>query len=448
MAEHRSTMPSNLNLATQFFLQLTVVLLACHLIGMLFQRLGQPHVVGQMVAGVLLGPSCLGLFFPELLAWLFPPTLALADGVTIPHPTRITHYVISQVAVALYMFVVGMTFDTSILAHHAREAGIVAAVGSLFPVLAGCLLGFWLGVDPRLFGEGADLWQVAIFLAAATSIAALPVLARIVEEAGLTGTRTGTIALASAVVDDVIAWTLLAVTVAAHRGNPIVAAITAGGTVAYVAVVLTIGRPIFGRLSRWGLRGREIRPELVIMVLLLVMLCSWYTELIGVYAVFGAFIAGLSVPRGPLVEELRSRVMPLTSGLLLPLFFVYAGMDVQLRAIDSLALAGILALVIVVAFVSKAGACTVASQMAGASWQDAAGLGFLMNARGLTGLVLIGIGLQEGILTVAGYTILTITVLLTTLAVAPGRRLVGGTWTAGARAGWEPRLTPAAAGGS
>lgn len=321
------------------------------------------------------------------------------------------------------MFLVGMTFDTRMLAHLAREAGIVAAGGSLFPVLAANLLGIWLGVDPRLFGEMASVWQVVIFLAAATSVAALPVLARIIEGAGLTGTRTGTITLASAVVDDVIAWTLLAVTVAAFHRNLVVAAITAGGTVAYVAVVLTVGRPLFGRFSRWGMRGQEIRPELVILSLLLVMLWPWSTELIGVYAVIGAFIAGLSVPRGPLVEELRSRVMPLTNGLLLPLFFVYAGMDVQLRAINSAALAGILALVLAVAFVSKEDACTQASHLAGATWRDAAGLGFLMNARGLTGLVSIGIGLQEGILTVAGYTIVALTVLLTILAVAPGRRL-------------------------
>lgn len=280
-------MPSNLSLATQFFLQLAVVLLACHLVGALFHRLGQPHVVGQMVAGMLLGPSGVGLFFPETQAWLFPSTLTLAGGLEIPHPTRITHYVLSQVAVALYMFVVGMSFDTRVLADHAKEAGIVAAVGSALPVLAGCALGLWLGVDSRLFGETTSVWQVTVFLAAATSVAALPVLARIIEEAGLTGTRTGTIALASAVVDDVIAWTLLAVAVAAHRGNPVLAAVTAGGTIAYVAVAAVIGRPIFGRLSAWGLRGQSIRPELLIVVLLLVMLCSWYTELIGVYAVFG-----------------------------------------------------------------------------------------------------------------------------------------------------------------
>ena len=438
-------MPSNLSLATQFFLQLAVVLLACHLVGALFQRLGQPHVVGQMVAGMLLGPSGLGLLFPETQAWLFPSTLTLTGGLEITHPTRVTHYIISQVAVALYMFVVGMTFDTSILADHAREAGIVATVGSVLPVLAGCALGVWLAADARLFGETTNVWQTTVFLAAAISVAALPVLARIVEEAGLLGTRTGTIALASAVVDDVIAWTLLAIAVAAHRGNPVLAAITAGGTIAYVAVIAVVGRPIFGRLSAWGLRGRVIRPELPIIVLLLVMLCAWYTELIGVYAVFGAFIAGLAVPRGQLVEELRGRVMPLTSGLMLPLFFVYAGMDVQLRAIDSLALAGIAVVVILVAFLSKAGACSVASRMAGASWRDAAGLGFLMNARGLTGLVLIGIGLQEGILTVAGYTILAVTVLLTTLAVAPGRRLVAGRWASPAKVSWEPRLVRSAA---
>ena len=435
-------MPSNLSLATQFFLQLAVVLLACHLVGALFQRLGQPHVVGQMVAGMLLGPSGLGLLFPEMQAWMFPPTLTLAGGLEITHPTRITHYVISQVAVALYMFVVGMSFDTRVLADHAKEAGIVAAVGSVLPVMAGCALGLWLGVDPRLFGETTSVWQITVFLAAATSVAALPVLARIVEEAGLVGTRTGTIALASAVVDDVIAWTLLAVAVAAHRGNPVLVAVTAGGTIAYVAVAAVLGRPIFGRLSAWGLRGQSIRPELPIVALLLVMLSSWYTELIGVYAVFGAFIAGLTVPRGQLVVELRGRLMPLTGGLMLPLFFVYAGMDIRLRSLDSVALVGITLLVIAVAFLSKAGACSVASRLAGASWRDAAGLGFLMNARGLTGLVLIGIGLQEGILTVTGYTILAVTVLLTTLAVAPGRRLVMGGRAAVAPTGWEPRLVP------
>jgi Kef-type K+ transport system membrane component KefB len=209
-----------------------------------------------------------------------------------------------------------------------------------------------------------------------------------------------------------------------------------------VAVAAVLGRPIFGRLSAWGLRGQTIRPELLIVVLLLVMLCSWYTELIGVYAVFGAFIAGLTVPRGQLVEELRGRLMPLTGGLMLPLFFVYAGMDIQLRALDSVALVGITVLVIAVAFLSKAGACSLASRLAGASWRDAAGLGFLMNARGLTGLVLIGIGLQEGILTVTGYTILAVTVLLTTLAVAPGRRLVVGRRVAVAQSSWEPRLVP------
>ncbi|GAA1071666.1 cation:proton antiporter [Nocardiopsis composta] len=416
-------MPGDLELATLFFLQVAVILAAAHGLGAVFRRIGQPEVVAHMFAGMLLGASGLGWVLPGAAEALFPATVVLDGGAEAAHPSRSILYTVAQLAVALYMFCVGMNFDAGVLRRHARESAAVAATGFAVPVLAGAVLGLALVGDGRLFASDAAPWQVALFVAAATSVAALPVLARIIEESGLSGGRAGTIALGGAVVDDVVAWLLLAVTVAGYRGDPLSAAVTAAGTLLYVAAVVLLGRPLLRRIARSPAGGGE-RAGSTVAVLALLMLGAWFTEWIAIYAVFGAFLLGLAMPRGAFADRLRARIEPVTVSLLLPVFFCSAGLDIRLALLGGPGLVAITAAVAAVAFASKAGACTAASRLAGASWPDAAGLGVLMNARGLTGLVLIGIGLKEGLLTGTGYTVLAVTILLTTVAVAPGRALV------------------------
>ncbi|PRX97674.1 cation:proton antiporter [Allonocardiopsis opalescens] len=414
-------MPTDLDLATRFFLQLAVILAAAHGLALVLRRIGQPEVVAHMLAGLLLGASGLGWIAPELSALLFPATAVLPGGTAVAHPSQSVLYVVGQLGVVCCMFCVGLGFDTGVLRRHARESSWVAAVGLGAPVLGGGLLGLLLAGDDRLFPPDVADRVAVLFVAAAVAVAALPVLARIVAERGLTGTRAGTIALGGAVADDVAAWTLLAVAIATHRAEPLVAVVTAAGTLLYVAAVLVLGRPLLRRLA--AADGR-VGAGAAVVVLGLLMLGAWFTELVQIYAVFGAFVLGLATPLGPLADRLRALLEPVTLALLLPVFFVHAGAAVRLAALDSAGLVLIAALVVAAAFATKAGACALASRAAGASWRDAAGLGVLMNARGLTGLVLIGIGLREGLITGAGYTLLAIAILATTVAVAPGLALV------------------------
>ncbi|MER7056248.1 cation:proton antiporter [Streptomyces sp. NPDC000351] len=423
-------MPSNNELVMLFFVQLAVVLAACRLLGVLLRRLGQPQVVADMVAGFLLGPTLLGHVFPALFDDLFPQVVTVpGTGVDIQHPALATLFVAGQLGLVFYMFVVGMRFDHSILAGHVRQSAAASMVGVAAPLLVGGLLGWYLAGGDLWFAEDVAGWQAAVFLGASCAITAFPMLARIINERGLTRTKVGTLALACAAVDDAAAWILLAVVVAAVQGDPGVALLALGGSAAYVVLLLCVRRVAGDRFVRWGTGPAGVRPEALGAMVVVLLVCATFTEWVGVYSVFGAFLLGTCMPRGAFADEIGRRIEPVTNYVLVPLFFVYSGLNTRLDVVFEPAVLGTLLVVLVVAFAVKGGACALASRSAGSSWRDAASLGALMNARGLMELILLGIGRDAGLITVELYTVLALMTVITTVAATPLYEWISGRGT-------------------
>lgn len=413
-------MPTNNELTMLFFVQLGLVLVMCRLVGLLFRRIGQPQVVADMVAGFLLGPTLLGYVFPALFQDLFPTVLAVpGTEAHVQHPALSTLFVVGQLGLVLYMFLVGLSFDHSILAGHLKQSALASAVGIAAPVVVGGFVGWQLAAGDTFFPEGVAGWQAAVFVGAACSITAFPMLARIIYERGLTRTKVGTVALACAAVDDAAAWILLAVVIAATTGDPMLAAVAIGGSLVYVAVMMFAKKSLARRAERLNQPGTLNRSGVLGALVILLLVCATFTEWVGVYSVFGAFVLGACMPRGAFVDDVRARLEPVTVHVLLPVFFVYSGLNTRLDVLIDPVVLGAFGVVLVVAFAVKGGACTLASRSAGASWRDAASLGALMNARGLMELILLNIGREKGLITTELYTVLALMTIVTTLAATP-----------------------------
>lgn len=398
---------TNLQLAVHFFFQLAVILFVCQVVGQLARRVGQPQVVAEMIAGVLLGPSLLGLFWPDLFGRLFPP-----ETLRVLFPA-------SQLGLAAYMFVVGMEFRMDIVRRRMHSAVAVSAAGMIAPFVLGSALGYWFYHHTALFPERTSLVEAMIFLGASMCITAFPMLARIIHFKKLAGTTMGTVALGAGAIDDAAAWCLLAIVLASFDGNVGHAVTNIAGGIAYVSVTLLMIRPL---LARWG-RRVDVREQLsdreFVGCLILLVLGAWVTDVIGLHAVFGAFVMGAAMPRGVVTAQLIQRIQPLTVALLLPLFFTYSGLNTEIALLDSAYLWSMAALVLLAAIGGKGVACWLAARATGVSNREALGIGTLMNARGLMELIIINIGLQRGIITPALFATLVIMAVITTLMASP-----------------------------
>jgi Kef-type K+ transport system membrane component KefB len=386
--------------------------------------LGQTQVVSEMVAGVLLGPSLLGLFFPAAQQFLFPATVALPGGDVVTHPSMSILYALSQLGLILYMFLIGLQLDVNLLTRHSRDALTVSMSGIFIPVVMGGALGLSLAGNPDLFTPGVLPWQAALFVASAMAITAFPMLARILYESGMARTRLGTLAIGAAAVDDAAAWCLLACVLAAVQGSPAIAALAIGGGAVYALVMVVVGRPIFRGFEAAVQRDGGLRVEVVAILMTVLMLCAWVTDLVGIYAIFGAFVAGLVMPRGRFPGEVQRVLEPMTVSLLLPIFFVYSGLNTRLSLLVHPALLGLAILTVVIAFACKGLGCMFASRAVGMSWRESSALGVLMNARGLMELILINIALERGLITSGLFTILVVMAIITTLAASPLFQLI------------------------
>ncbi len=396
-----------LSLTAQFFLQAAVILAACRAVGWLARRAGQPEAVGEMVAGVLIGPSLLGWWWPGLQARLFPP-----DAMPLLHA-------ISQVGLALYMFLVGVEFQTSHFKERVRTAASVSLAGMIVPFVLGAGLASLLLDRPDLFGPDVSRGDAMLFLGAAMSITAFPMLARILHERGLSETAIGTLALAAAAIDDAAAWCILALVLANLSGDAAMAAVTVGGGVLYAAFVLTAGQRIFAPLGRRAEKDGEASPSLLAVTLIVVLLGAWFTDTIGIHAVFGAFILGVAMPRGTFAKRMQEQLRPLVTVFMLPLFFVYSGLNTRLDLVVAPPLLGIGLLILAVACIGKGVACWAAARLHGAAPREALAIGTLMNARGLTGLIILDIGLQRGLITPTLFTLMALMAIGTTLMATP-----------------------------
>ncbi len=392
--------------AALLFLQLTVILTTCRICGLLMRRIGQSPVIGEMVAGVLLGPSLLGAVAPATAEWIFP-----ASGKT-------ALFAIAQVGLTLYMFTIGLEFRMDLLRTNWKNALSVSLSGILTPFVLGASLAIWMAGQEGFFTSGISPLMAMLFMGAAMSITAFPMLARIILEHGLAGTKVGTIGLAAGSIDDVVAWILLAAVLGAMSGSPLLLMMALGGGALYTLVCLKF----MPRVWVWLEAHFDDRTVLGLVALFL-MLGGWFTDLIGLYSVFGAFILGLSVPRDGLAQKTAGRTGPLTTALLVPVFFAYSGLNTSIGLLDSWMLWGVCALVILVAVSGKFFACYAAARFSGSSRPDALMIGSLMNARGLMELILLNIVLEAGLISQTLFTMLVVMAIITTLMAAPGFNL-------------------------
>ena len=406
---------SNAELSILFFLQLAVILGVCRLVGLLARKIGQPQVVGEMIAGVLLGPSLFGLLLPGLQHQLFP------QG-----PSMSILYASSQIGLVLYMFLIGVEFDVDLIRRRLRSAVSVSLAGIITPLVLGCLLTLLLTGQSGLFGHQVVTWEAMIFMGAAIAITAFPMLARIIFERGLTGTSLGTLALAAGSTDDAISWCILAVVLAVFKQNALIAALAVVGGALYAALTLLIGRPLLSHLGRIAERHGGMPGWLLAVVLILVMFCGWITDTIGIYAIFGGFILGVAMPRGTFATSLKNMLEPLVTNFMLPLFFVYSGLNTSIGLMNSWLLWGIALLVLATAVLGKGVACWFAALLNKESNKEAMAIGSLMNARGLMELILLNIGLQQGMITPTLFTMLVLMAIVTTLMASPLFELVYG----------------------
>ena len=398
------------NPAVQLFLQLTIVLLACRVVGRLIARVGQPPVVGEMIAGILLGPSLLGWAAPSVHGLLFPDASLNIMAV------------VSQLGLVLYMFVVGTHLQTDFILHQRqafRGAMMISIAGIIAPFVLGAWLASFLYADGRFFAVDVSRWQSMMYLGAAMSVTAFPVLARIIQDRGIAGTALGTLALTAGATDDAIAWCLLAVVLAGFNNDFAIAAWAIAGGAAYVVVVLAVLRPRLAKLGAAAEHQGGLSSGKLTLILSLLMGGAWFTDLIGIHAVFGAFIMGVAMPRGTLTKEISRQVEPLATALLVPLFFAYSGLSTHFTLLWSTELLLLAVVVIFIASVGKGVACWGASRLAGRPNREAIAVGALMNARGLMELIILNIGLDRGLITPTLFTVMVTMTLVTTLAAGP-----------------------------
>jgi Kef-type K+ transport system membrane component KefB len=399
-------MPAS-QLSVYFFAQAAVIILACQLVGRLAQRLGQPQVVGEMIAGVMLGPSLFGLLLPELQAMLFPKA------------TMGMLYVAAQLGVGLYMFIVGLEFRADHFKSRARSAATVSVAGILVPFLLAFAITPWLHTVPGLFAEKTKLMEASLFLGAAIAITAFPMLARIIHERGLAGSSLGTLALTAGAVDDAAAWCILAIVLASFGGSWGGAYAAIGGGVAFALFMIFVGRRWLQLLARWVRTEQPLPSSVFAACLGLFCLSAFAMDAIGIHAVFGGFLLGCVMPRGPLVEKLRNSLQPFVVVFLLPMFFTYSGLNTRLDMLFDPAIFVAAIAILAASFGGKLIACWGAARLSGESNTDAMAIGALMNARGLMELIIINIGLAAGVILPGLFSVLVLMAVLTTLMATP-----------------------------
>ncbi|MEH2194021.1 MAG: cation:proton antiporter [Nostoc sp.] len=412
---------SNFDLVIQLFLQLTVILATCRIVTILGRRyLGQTDVVCEMIAGVMLGPSLLGLIAPDFQQWLFPKLpIITAVGLKIPNPSMSILYAISQIGLVIYMFLIGLEFNTKLLKHHIKSASLLSAAGIITPFILGAIASFWFYHNGDFFQPKVMPWSAALYLGASMTITAFPMLARILYERGLTQTRFGTLALGAASVDDAVAWCLLAIVLASVKNSLNIAILAIGGGICYVLFAIFLGQPLMRAFTRMTKRDVGVNRQTLTLMLIILMFCAWFTDITGIYAIFGAFVLGAITPRGEFSQQIRQYTEFLTTSFLLPIFFVFSGLNTQIALVNTPTLWGITLLIIAIAILGKGVACMLAAKLAGENWRESATIGALMNARGLMELIILNIGLEQGIITPTLFTIMVIMAVVTTLMASP-----------------------------
>lgn len=392
-------------------LALATVIIAGRLLGVAFKRIGQPPVIGEVVAGILLGPSLLGWLWPEVYAYLLPPSVAPQLGM------------ISHLGVVLYMFCVGLELDDN----HLKNRGFATLAISAASIAAPFALG--LAVTPLLHATfapaGVSLTVFGIFLGAAMSVTAFPVLARILSDRGMTRTRLGSLSLTCAAVNDVAAWCLLAFAIGVAQSELAASVRVVSLAVGYIVFVFVAVRPAWNWLMRQPVMSQP-SPTRLAIVLVSVLLSALITEFIGVHAIFGAFLFGAIIPHDSrIAKELAAKLEDVVVVLLLPAFFAFTGMRTQIGLVSGLENWLWCGLIIAVAATGKFGGTLVAARASGLGWRESSSLGVLMNTRGLMELIVLNIGLDLGVISPTLFAMMVIMALVTTLTTSPMLWLLG-----------------------
>jgi Kef-type K+ transport system membrane component KefB len=401
-----ATTQEQLDTLLHVLLALVVVIVAARVIGALFRRMQQPPVVGEILAGILLGPSLLGRIAPKAAAYLLPHSVAPFLNV------------LAQVGVILYMFLVGLELDPGLLRKRGQATVAISHASIILPFVLGAVLALFL--YPRLSSSDVPFVCFSLFLGVSMSVTAFPVLARILTDRRIHTTRMGAIAITCAAVDDVTAWCLLAFVVSVVQSRAAGAVLTFGMAIGYIALMVVVVRPLMVRLARfYGNRGR-LTQGLMAVVFVLLLLSAFATDLIGIHAVFGAFALGAVIPHDSgLARDLTDRLEDLVVVLLLPAFFAFTGLRTQIGLVSGSANWVLCGLIVLTASVGKFGGSLVAARLTGLGWRDASALGILMNTRGLMELIVLNIGLELHVISPTLFAMLVLMALVTTFATTP-----------------------------
>lgn len=395
-------------LTGQILLQLIVILLAVQLFGYLCKFIGQPPVIGEILAGLALGPTLLGAFLPHVEATVFPTSVL---------PTLQT---LGDIGLVLYMFSLGTHIDTHTMLKQSRKASVISLSGIFLPLVMGGIFAFFL--YPGFAGTGANLPSFILLVGTVMAITAFPVLARLLSERHMLTTSIGTLALTCAAIDDVIGWCLLALVIATvHATGFISVLLTLGFLALFIAVMLIIVRPLL-LLADQRVKSRTL---LMALTMILLLLAAYTTNAMGIHPVFGAFVMGLIVPRRMNFLQQIQNIDAVNNLLFLPLYFVYNGLRTSIGLIDSPALWIICLLALAVACMSKILGGAIPLKALGESWKESFALGTLMNTRGLVELIVLNIGLDLGVLSPTLFAMLVIMTVITTMMAPPLLPLFG-----------------------
>ncbi|MDP2236525.1 MAG: cation:proton antiporter [Bacteroidales bacterium] len=387
--------------------QIVTIIFVARLLGWLCKKIGQPMVIGEIVAGIILGPSLIGFYFPEFSTALFPD-----------HSLGNLQF-ISQIGLILFMFIIGMELDLKVLRTKAHDAIVISHASIIIPFALGMGLAYF--IYGSFAPEGVPFSSFGLFMGISMSVTAFPVLARIIQERGIHKTRIGTIVITCAAADDITAWSLLAAIIAIVKAGSFVSSIyTILLAVGYVLFMIKIVRPFLRRVGNLHSSRENLSKPIVAIFFLTLILSAYASEVIGIHALFGAFMAGAIMPENAKFRSIFiEKVEDVALVLLLPLFFVYTGLRTQIGLLNDIYLWKVTGMIILVAVTGKFIGSALAAKYVGQSWKDSLTIGALMNTRGLMELVILNIGYDLGVLTPEIFAMMVIMALVTTFMTGP-----------------------------
>jgi Kef-type K+ transport system membrane component KefB len=393
-------------------LQIIVIIVFARLVGYLFKKIRQPAVIGEIVAGIILGPSIVGLFFPQINHFLFPPA------------SLGTLNFLSQIGLILFIFIIGMELDLKAVSKQAFGAVIISHASIIIPYTLGMGLAYFIYHD--FAPAGTSFLSFALFMGIAMSITAFPVLARILQEKGLTRTKLGALALTCAAADDFTAWCILAAVIALVKsGSSVSALYTIGLAVVYVLLMLKVVRPALKRIEHVYNEKEKMRTPIIALLFTILIVSSYVTSIIGIHSLFGAFIAGVIMPSGFSFRKIViDKIEDVSIVLLLPLFFVITGLKTQIGLLNEGHLWVTFGWILLVAVSGKFGGSAIAARIVGQSWKESLSIGVLMNTRGLMELIVLNIGYDLGILSPEIFSMLVLMAIVTTFMTGPALDLI------------------------